>query len=105
MPPEQSEYGNILSAEELAVDKVLAIFGRAEARDFIDLAALEPAWGLQHLGTLATDKDLGFQLDVFRQMLGRFDRLARDEFDIDNDAYEQLRATVQRWAQQIQSMS
>jgi hypothetical protein len=28
-----------LTGEELAVDKVLAIFGRAEARDFIDLAA------------------------------------------------------------------
>jgi hypothetical protein len=104
LPPERSEYGNILSAEELAVDKVLAIFGRAEARDFIDLAAFEPTWGLRHLCTLHRE-DLGFQPDVFRQMLGRFDRLARDEFDIDNDAYQQLRATINRWAQQLQSLS
>ena len=104
LPPERSEYGNILSAEELAVGKVLAIFGRAEARDFIDLAALEPTWSLQHLCTLATEKDLGFQLDVFRQMLGRFDRLARDEFDIDGDAYQQLRATIDRWGQQVQPL-
>jgi Nucleotidyl transferase AbiEii toxin, Type IV TA system len=27
----------LLASEELAVDKVLAVFGRAEARDFIDL--------------------------------------------------------------------
>lgn len=29
----------VLNGEELAVDKVLAVFGRAEARDFVDLLA------------------------------------------------------------------
>jgi hypothetical protein len=38
-----------LTGEELAVDKVLAIFGRAEARDFIDLAAVEPKYGFERL--------------------------------------------------------
>lgn len=103
LPPEQSEYGNILSAEELAVDKVLAIFGRAEARDFLDLAAFEPAWGLQHLCQLAAEKDRGFRLDVFRQMLARFDRLARDEFDVDDDGYNNLRTTLKHWADQIRA--
>ncbi len=32
LPIEESELGQVLSAEELAVDKVLAVFGRAEAR-------------------------------------------------------------------------
>jgi predicted nucleotidyltransferase component of viral defense system len=27
----------LLSGEELAVDRLLALFGRAEARDFVDL--------------------------------------------------------------------
>lgn len=39
--PEQGPLVRTLAAEELAVDKVLAIFGRAEERDFIDLQALE----------------------------------------------------------------
>lgn len=103
LPPERSEYGNILSAEELAVDKVLAIFGRAEARDFLDLAAFEPAWGLRHLCELAAEKDRGFRLDVFRRMLARFDRLPRDEFDIDDDAYNNLTTTLKRWADQVRS--
>lgn len=30
LPVEPSQYGPVLSAEELAVDKVLAVFGRAE---------------------------------------------------------------------------
>jgi hypothetical protein len=50
-PPESSDLGLTLSAQELAVDKVLALFGRAEARDFVDLAALEPRFGLAHLAS------------------------------------------------------
>ena len=49
-----------LTGEELAVDKVLAIFGRAEARDFIDLAAMEPKYDFERLCELAAEKDRGF---------------------------------------------
>jgi hypothetical protein len=49
-----------LTGEELAVDKVLAIFGRAEARDFIDLAAVEPKYDFERLCELAAEKDRGF---------------------------------------------
>lgn len=61
LPAERNELGLVLSVEELAVDKVLAIFGRAEARDFIDLAVLELQFGLAHLCELATTKDAGFR--------------------------------------------
>ena len=72
LPPEKTGYGLILSGEELAIDKVLAIFGRAEPRDFIDLSVLEPRYGLTRLLQQASEKDPGFQLAVFRQMLDRF---------------------------------
>src|SRR6202035_4835097 len=36
LPVERGELGPILAGEELAVDKILAVFGRAEARDFVD---------------------------------------------------------------------
>ncbi len=78
LPAEASDLGLLLNVEESAVDKVLAIFGRAEARDFVDLAALEPRFGLDHLCELARAKDLGFLRSVFLDMLGRFDRLPRD---------------------------
>lgn len=35
-PSEPSPLGSILSEEGLAADKALAVFGRAEARDFMD---------------------------------------------------------------------
>jgi hypothetical protein len=44
-------------------------------------------------------KDLGFQTDVFCQMLKRFDRLDRDEFDITNDTYNQLELSIARWTE------
>lgn len=99
LPPESSEFGQLLSTRELAVDKVLAIFGRAEARDFVDLAALEPDYGLRNLCDLAKRKDLGFQPDIFCQMLERFDRLPRDEFDIPDSAHQQLKLTITCWAE------
>lgn len=87
----------LLSAEELAVDKVLAVFGRAEARDFADLMAVEPRYGLDRLCQLAEEKDRGFHLGVFAEMLSHFSRLRREEFELDDARYEQLRKTVERW--------
>jgi hypothetical protein len=96
-PAEAGRLAPTLTGEELAVDKVLAVFGRAEARDFADLMALEPRYGLDRLCELAAEKDLGFDLAVFAEMLGRLDRLRRDEFELDDAEYEQLRAAVRRW--------
>ncbi len=63
-PAEPGRPAPMLSGEELAVDKVLALFGRAEARDFVDLMALEPRYGLERLCELALQKDLGFEPGV-----------------------------------------
>lgn len=104
-PAEQSELGLVLSAEELAVDKVLAVFGRAEARDFVDLAALEPRFGLEHLCELAARKDRGFRRSVFLGMLDRFNRLARDEFDVDEQVLQTTIDSVQRWRMTLESES
>ena len=48
-PAEPGRPAPTLSGEELAVDKVLAVFGRAEARDFVDLLAVETRYGLERL--------------------------------------------------------
>lgn len=96
-PAESASPAPLLSGEELAVDKVLAVFGRAEARDFIDLMAVERRYGLDRLCRLAAEKDRGFLPAVFADMLSQFARLRRDEFELDDAGYEQLRRTVERW--------
>lgn len=96
-PAEPGRPAPMLAGEELAADKILALFGRAEARDFVDLLAIEPHYGLDRLCRLAAEKDLGFSPARFAEMLGRFGRLRRDEFELDDARYEQLAREVQRW--------
>lgn len=96
-PVEPGKPAPTLRGDELAVDKVLALFGRAEARDFVDLWAIEPLHGLDRLLDLADEKDRGFDVGVFAQMLGRFDRLRREEFDVNDGGYEDLIGAVAKW--------
>lgn len=96
-PAEPGDPAPTLRGEELAVDKLLALFGRAEARDFVDLMAVEPRYGLDRLCRLAVEKDRGFTAAVFADMLGRFHRLRRDEFDLDDARFEQLGHQVEGW--------
>jgi hypothetical protein len=96
-PAEPGDPAPTLTSEELAVDKVLALFGRAEARDFSDLLVLEPRYGLEHLFRLAAEKDRGFTPAVFVEMLGRLGRLRREEFDLDDARYSELIEAVARW--------
>lgn len=99
-PLEVEEGLPVLSPTELAVDKVLAIFGRAEARDFVDFSALVDRHELADLFRLAAEKDPGFSIEVFAEMLGRFGRLRTDEFGIALTAYEHLAERVVTWRDQ-----
>jgi hypothetical protein len=96
-PAEPGRPAPMLTGEELAVDKLLALFRRAEARDFVDLMAVEPRYGLDRLCRSATEKDRGFTPTVLAEMLAEFRRLRREEFELDNRGYEQLRQEVERW--------
>jgi hypothetical protein len=100
-PTEQTAQGQVLAEEELAIDKLLAVFGRAETRDFLDLAALEPRYGLERLCGLAADKDQGFDRGVLAAMMSRFHRLDRREFPLDDAEYQRLAATVDAWKQAL----
>ncbi len=62
-PPDDSEYGvKINNFLDLCVDKLLAFFGRAEARDAIDLFFILKHMSLTELSELALKKDPGFDL-------------------------------------------
>lgn len=95
----------VLNSTELAVDKVLAIFSRAEARDFVDLAAVVDRHGLEALFRLAAEKDRGFSIEVFAEMLQRFARLRQDEFSIDAAEHQALAAIVQKWREMSLELS
>lgn len=58
---------------------------------------MEPRFGLAHLCELALEKDRGFLPDVLRGMLDKFERLPRDEFDVDDTTFSAITDAVARW--------
>jgi hypothetical protein len=104
-PVESSLLGPVLAGEELAADKLLALFGRAEARDFVDVMALEQRFGLERMCQLALEKDRGFRRDVLVVMLDHFDRLSPADFAVDQATYLRLQNAVQRWSAELTTPS
>jgi len=73
-PPEASFVGPTFAPEELAGRKLLALFDRAEARDFADVYTLAELYGKDLLLTRAADLDEGFD---HRSLAAQFATLSR----------------------------
>lgn len=97
MPPIEGPLGPTIAAEELAADKVLALFSRALGRDFVDVYFLVRLFGRQRVLRLAAAKDRGFDEAVFLEMLRTIERLDREEFDVDDATYASLLASFAEW--------
>jgi hypothetical protein len=67
--------------KQLAADKLLAVFGRAEAPDFVDLRTLEDRFGLDRLFEFA------FEPAWFCRKMNRLGWLRRAEFELDDVHY------------------
>jgi hypothetical protein len=104
-PAEPGPLGPTLSLEELAADKLLALFDRAQARDFVDVAALTNRLGFDRLCALAREKDAGFSPTVLRDMLGSFGRFTLADFELSQAAYDQLAQTVESWRDHLSRAS
>jgi hypothetical protein len=101
---ESGPLGPMLALEELAADKTLALFGRAQARDFVDVAALADRFGFDRLCELAAEKDPGFSPAVLLDMLGSFNRFTAEDFDLDIVDHQRLAAAVQIWRGYLTSL-
>lgn len=101
MPAEPGPLGRTLAADELAGDKVLALFARALARDFVDVYFLAKRFGKQRMLELAAEKDSGFDEGAFAQMLAAIDRLDREEFSVDDANLDDLRVFFAAWRAEL----
>jgi hypothetical protein len=104
-PPEEpvdtTTLGPTLSPRDLAARKTLALFGRAEARDFADVYDLARRYGRDHLLALAAADDSGFDLQVFASMIATIDRLSDEDLSVGPRDPKDLRAYFHDWAVEL----
>jgi Nucleotidyl transferase AbiEii toxin, Type IV TA system len=96
----QLDIGRVLHPDEVAADKVLALFGRAAARDLVDVAALTNRYPLQQLCALAEEKDAGFDPRVLADAMNAATRHPNEAFaelGLSEDATNRLRSKAHEW--------
>lgn len=103
-PPVRLDVGPVLHRDDAVGNKVAALFSRAEARDFIDVAAALSEYSRDQLLTLAAERDPGFDRGLFAAALSRLERLpdARlTAYGLNNGQVRDLRETVTRWRAEL----
>lgn len=100
-PPVMTIVGPTFAAEELAGRKLLALFGRAEARDFTDVHVLALRFGRETLLEQAAAVDSGLDRNVLAEMMRSLARFTDDELPIGADDVDELRAYFAEWAHEL----
>lgn len=103
--PTVTVLGPTLAPEELAVRKILALFGRAEARDFADVYVLVERFDRDDLLRQAGDLDPGFERPVFALMLRTMDRFVDDEIPLPLVTVLHARQYFATWATELDRRS
>ncbi|TAK68541.1 MAG: hypothetical protein EPO13_10550 [Actinomycetota bacterium] len=99
--PTVTVLGPTLAPLELAGRKLLALFGRAEARDFADVYVLAQRFGKDTLIEQAQALDAGFDLAVLAQMIGTLGRFDDHEIPLGHDELPLARGFFTSWAAEL----
>lgn len=87
---------------ELAGRKMLALFDRAEARDFADVYRLAGQFGREELLVRAAEVDLGFDRGVLATMIRSLDRFGDSEIPVPDESVATLREYFRHWAADLE---
>ena len=101
MPPSASFAGPTFGLEELAGRKLIALFDRAEARDFTDVFALAERFPKDLLIRRAAEVDAGFDLTVLATMMGFLSRFRDEEIPVDAERVDEVRSFFGRWQEEL----
>ncbi len=102
--------GLVLHPDDAVANKMSALYGRAFARDFIDIdATLQSGrYTLEAVLRLAERADSGFYRRIFADALGQADLLDPDDFaqyGITGDALEDIRSRFAAWRRDLRDDS
>jgi nucleotidyltransferase AbiEii toxin of type IV toxin-antitoxin system len=101
LPPMMTVAGPAFAPQELAGRKTVALFDRAEARDFADVFMLADRFGRSELLRWARDFDAGFDVAVFVQMLATLSRFSDVDLPVRLEDVPRLRRFFAGWAQEL----
>lgn len=96
--------GPTFAPDELAGRKVIALFDRAAARDFIDVYALSHKFTRQTLLALAGEIDAGFDLLVFADMLAQLPRYRDTDLALGDIDVAAVREFFRSWAVELRDV-
>ncbi len=98
------DIGPVLAPEDVIADKTLALWGRAEARDLIDVDALATRFGHDQLLRLAAAKDAGFDPAGMPAAIAtalQEDPAIYASLGVTGPALDQLHSRARTWARQL----
>jgi len=104
-PPEHpataSLIGPTFAPRELAGRKVVALFDRAEARDFADVFELSQHFSKEDLLAEASEVDRGFDRQIFAEMLRSLARFSDADLPAPETHIASMRDFFATWADQL----
>jgi len=100
-PVTQTLVGPVFSPLELAGRKLLALFDRAEARDFVDVYVLSKKFGNQKIFDAAAQIEVSLNKETLARMMIALERFSDDELPIDLSEVGALREHFAEWAKEL----
>jgi len=100
-PPQFSILGPTFNHEELGGRKLLALFDRAEARDFADVFVLAQRFSKELLIVRASEIEISLKIDVLAQMMRSIVRFSDLDLPIDESLLKDLRFFFEEWANEL----
>jgi hypothetical protein len=97
-PVAQTPIGPVFSPLELAGRKLLALFDRAEARDFVDVYVLSKKFGNEMIFDAAAQIEVSINKQILARMMNALERFSDDELPIDHGEAVALRRHFANWA-------
>ncbi|WP_222618377.1 nucleotidyl transferase AbiEii/AbiGii toxin family protein [Nakamurella sp. PAMC28650] len=102
-PAGSSTVGPTFAPAELAGRKVIALFDRAAARDFVDVLALSHRFSKVELLALAREVDSGFETGVFVEMIGFLNRYTDVDLALGAVNIAELRTFFAEWSTELEA--
>lgn len=107
-PPVAADIGPVLHPDDAVANKMCALFGRAEARDFLDVdAAISSGrYTRERLLELASEADPGFDAIMFADAIGSLEQRTDTDFDeyrVTDEHIVDMRSRFADWARTLRA--